>query len=69
MSGFLRSGHICQKQGAMGFFMVCCAAFAENALFKNSAVICRSPLLSLLPDELAMHKGDSDGFFSKETNV
>ena len=37
-------------------------AFAENALFKSSSIICWSPLLSLLPDELLMDTRDSNGF-------
>ena len=39
-------------------------AFAENALFKSSGVICRSSLPSSLSDELPMDRKDSDDFFS-----
>ena len=44
-------------------------AFAENASFKHSDVICQSPLLSSLPDKLPMDKTDSDGFFSIVTKL
>jgi hypothetical protein len=37
---------------------------AENTPFESSGVICRSPPLSLLLDELLMNKRDSNGFFS-----
>ena len=42
-----------------------CVDFVENALFKSSGEICRSPLPSLLLDELSMDKRDSNGFFSR----
>ena len=38
-----------------------CVDFVENAVFKSSGEICRSPLPSFL-DELSMDKRDSDGF-------
>jgi hypothetical protein len=37
-----------------------CVDLAENTPFKSSGVICRSPLPSLLPDELLMNKSDSN---------
>ena len=42
----------------------CCVALAENASFKSSGIICQSPLLSSLLDELPMDRRDSDRFFS-----
>ena len=64
----LHTSFIRHKQGDIGFFMVfqgfCRVAFAENASFRSSGVICQSPLPSSLPDELPMDRTDSDGFFS-----
>ena len=62
----LHTSLLCQKQSFIGFFMegFCHVAFAENALFKSSGVICWSPPPSSLPSELSMDKQDSNGFFS-----
>ena len=59
-----------RKQGVIDFFMVfqgfSSVACAENALFKSSDIICRSPPPSLLPNDLSMDKRDSNNFFSMQ---
>ena len=50
-----------RKLGVIGF---CRVAFTENTSFKSFGVICKSPLLSSLPDKLPMDRRDSDDFFS-----
>ena len=56
--------------GSLWFFQdICCAAFAENASFKSSGVICQSPLPSSFPDELPMDKTDSAASFQHEECV
>ena len=43
---------------------VVCMALAKNVSFKNSGIICQSPLLFSLPDEFPRDRRDSDGFVS-----
>ena len=41
-------------------------AFAKNASFNSSGIICQLPPPSSLPDEHSMDGIDSDGFFSTQ---
>ena len=45
---------------------VCNSAKEGNASFKNSVIICQSPLPSSPPDMLLMDRRDGDGFISKQ---
>ena len=66
----LHTSYIRRKQGVIGFFMVfqgfCHVAFAENASFKSSGVICQLSLPFSTPDEHPMDRTECNRFFSMQ---